>query len=170
MYSIEDYFYLDGKSGNIKFGKFNKDTLTLSLIKPSYATTITYLPENYYNQYDSVIYQGPWITNRKGIGAFTFYNVPIESPATTVVNELTIDKTVSYNSLSGVLQVTNTSTSPADFSIAYFNLIGQVITWQSLLNLSMGVHSIPIPAIETNQVIFVRVIGNGTVNVLPIIR
>ncbi|MBI3258951.1 MAG: hypothetical protein HYZ54_05705 [Ignavibacteriae bacterium] len=168
--TLEDYFYLDGIFGNVIYGNFNRDTLTLTLRYPSQAHYISYLPDAYYNGGDSVIYEGPWITNKKGIGALCFTNVPITSYTSTGVDQDSKSNIAQYYTSENTLIITNTSNSPADFSITYFNLIGQVIYEQTLSSLGSGAHSIPLPQMDADQVVFVRIKGNGSIRVLSVIQ
>jgi hypothetical protein len=74
--SIKDYFYLGSDTGAVASMSSNHDTLFLLLKSASYPTYISYLPDMYYNS-TKVIYEGPWVTNERGIGAFSFWHVPI---------------------------------------------------------------------------------------------
>ncbi|MEP7195726.1 MAG: sialate O-acetylesterase [Saprospiraceae bacterium] len=75
--SLKDYFYLDNLSGKIEALQNHEDTLFLKLKQPYLAKTLSYLPEvNYIDT--ALVYEGPYLTNLKGIGALTFYNVPVE--------------------------------------------------------------------------------------------
>jgi len=76
--SMKDYFYLDSSYGMINSLEVNKDTLTLELTGTSNASTITYLPNIYYNN-TTTLYKGPWLKNIKGVGALSFYKFPISA-------------------------------------------------------------------------------------------
>jgi len=76
--SLKDYFYLDSSYGMISSLEVNKDTLTLDLTGTSNASTITYLPNIYYNN-TTTLYKGPWLKNIKGVCALSFYKLPISS-------------------------------------------------------------------------------------------
>lgn len=76
--SMKDYFYLDSSYGMISSLEVNKDTLTLELTGTSNASTITYLPNIYYNN-TTTLYKGPWLKNIKGVGALSFYKFPISA-------------------------------------------------------------------------------------------
>ncbi len=76
--SLKDHFYLDSSYGMITSLEVNKDTLTLNLNGTSNAVTVTYLPNIYYNN-TTILYKGPWLKNIRGIGALTFYKLPISA-------------------------------------------------------------------------------------------
>jgi len=75
---LKDYFAMDGQFVQVQSVKVLGDTIRLGLASRSTATKITYLPEIYYLN-SNQIYQGPYITNSKGLGVFSFYNVPIQN-------------------------------------------------------------------------------------------
>lgn len=65
----------------ILFGRVKKifkqgDTLILLLDSARGYTGLSYIPNHYY-QNTSIYYEGPWLINRRKIGAFSFYKVPI---------------------------------------------------------------------------------------------
>ncbi len=74
-----DYFYLDGTWGQVISGRAEGNKVILKLAGSSTATTITYLPGRTYNN-SSAVYEGPWITNTRGIGALSFHEFPIALP------------------------------------------------------------------------------------------
>ncbi len=72
---LEDYFYFNNTL-NVLSGVAVNNTIKLTLSASSNASLIDYLPNQYYN---STVenYDGPWLTNSDGLGAFSFYNFPI---------------------------------------------------------------------------------------------
>jgi len=76
--SMKDYFYLDDTDVYVDSGYvgISENFIFLNLSEISSATTVTYLPNKYYNG-NSVIYEGPWLKNQWGIGALSFYEFPI---------------------------------------------------------------------------------------------
>jgi hypothetical protein len=82
LQQLKDYLYLD--KGKINSILVRGDSLILVLPSSSDAKSITYLPDETYNDYD-IVYEGPWIMNKRGVGAFSFANIPIApySPDTT---------------------------------------------------------------------------------------
>lgn len=84
--SIKDYFALDDAFKKVAAITANNDIISLDLKSNSTARTITYLPEiNYLDT--ATIYEGPYITNARGIGAFSFYKVPILDAKPTSVTD-----------------------------------------------------------------------------------
>jgi len=69
-HKMRNYFYLNGKHGNIASGIPIPGTNQLRLIlnKGVENTDITYLPAGNYNG-TADFYKGPWVKNKKGIGA-----------------------------------------------------------------------------------------------------
>ncbi|NOY06026.1 MAG: hypothetical protein GXO82_05270, partial [Chlorobi bacterium] len=74
-----DYFYLDGAWGEVISGRTEGNKVILKLAGSSSATKITYLPGRTYNN-STAVYEGPWITNPRGIGVLSFYEFPIALP------------------------------------------------------------------------------------------
>jgi len=74
--SIRRSFFLDDSLDLVASARASSDTLYLSLMAPSSATTIAYIPDRYYPG-TTVVYEGPWVKNRRGLGAFSFYRFPI---------------------------------------------------------------------------------------------
>lgn len=81
--SMKDYFYLDNVAANALAVSVRGDTLLLTLKAPSSADSITYLPDKYYTG-TTIYYEGPWVLNERGIGAFSFWRFPIDMPAASV--------------------------------------------------------------------------------------
>jgi hypothetical protein len=78
--SIKKYFYLD-EMGDIAESIFSDTAgcaLTLVLKAKSNARNVGYIPSVYYPG-TYTIYNGPWLFNRRGVGALTFYNLPIQA-------------------------------------------------------------------------------------------
>jgi hypothetical protein len=76
---LEDYFYLDGYFGLIESGYAHTDSVIIKLNGYQYIDKITYLPDVKDNS-GLKTYEGPWLTNSKGIGAFSFYEFDIDNP------------------------------------------------------------------------------------------
>ena len=77
--TLKDYLYLDDPSTHVNSVRFDMDTLFLDLNKSSTAQSIGYLPDQYYNNNDTLIYEGPWIVNSRGLGAFLFHHLAISN-------------------------------------------------------------------------------------------
>lgn len=73
---LRDAFLLDGESGLVASGSAVENRITLRLIDSGTATTITYVPDVYYSG-TTEVYEGPWLMNSRGVGAFTFAGVAI---------------------------------------------------------------------------------------------
>ncbi len=76
--SMKNYFFLNGVYGNVSSGSISGDTLKLQLWNPSSASKLTYLP-TVWDHSDTVVYEGPFLRNPKGIGALSFSDFPISN-------------------------------------------------------------------------------------------
>ncbi len=70
--NLKDYFYFDTPGINVLSGWTSEDTVYLQLSASSLTNKVSYLPNIYYNGSTTLIYQGPWLLNNRGVGAFTF--------------------------------------------------------------------------------------------------
>lgn len=80
--SLANFVYTDypnGETGIIKSVTEQGNRLILKLTKPVKAKHLTYLPSSYRDN-EIGYYVGPVIRNRRGMRAFTFYQVPIAPP------------------------------------------------------------------------------------------
>jgi hypothetical protein len=82
--SLNDYFYLGNDTSTVSAISTEGSKLVLHLKAPSNATVISYLPDMNYN-HTSVIYEGPWLTNSRGVGALSFRRFPITDSVTLSV-------------------------------------------------------------------------------------
>ena len=80
---MRDYFFLDEQWGTVQSGSVDPDgrTIVLTLPAPSRAVRIGYLPNLSYLGPPWTTYEGPWIRNPRGVGALSFWGVPIEESA-----------------------------------------------------------------------------------------
>jgi hypothetical protein len=83
--SMRDYIYLTSDNTNIYYNQYNapvingtafENTVTLNFAQPQTDLYITYLPASFSDSY-SETYNGPHISNGKGLRALSFYCVPI---------------------------------------------------------------------------------------------
>lgn len=74
---LKDFFYLSHQAGAVTAGKADGNRVTLELKAPQNATTLDYLPP--YLDKDGPYYPftGPYITNARGMRAFTVHDIPI---------------------------------------------------------------------------------------------
>jgi hypothetical protein len=168
--AIEDYFYLDGIYGNVRSGRFTKDTLRLTLNGRSDAKTVTYLPETFYNGDDSILYQGPWIVNKRGVGALSFYNVPImEYPSSSIESD-GMSTRVYYEATTDEVVIESGMELHGGIEYRLFNLLGESIAGGRLENQSSGVYKIGLSSLQRNQWLAARIVIGGKTIVLPIVR
>lgn len=83
---LKDFFYFDHQAGAVASGKAEGNRVTLDLKTAQNAATLNYLPPYLEKESPYYPFTGPYITNAKGMRAFTFYDVPIASalPATSL--------------------------------------------------------------------------------------
>jgi tetratricopeptide (TPR) repeat protein len=80
-----DAFLLDGRHTKAVSVRSTKNTVLVKLTAPSTATSISYVPEKCYVSAPEVpctvnnVYEGPWLTTRRGVGALTFTQVRIQA-------------------------------------------------------------------------------------------
>jgi hypothetical protein len=74
--SIKDYFFIGSDTSLVTSLTAHGDTIFLQLAHSTNARTVAYLPDTYYND-TNIIYEGPWLRNNRGLGAFSFWGVPI---------------------------------------------------------------------------------------------
>lgn len=85
--SLKNFFFLDGDEKKAPFsaGKAEGNQVTLTLKESSAATKISYLPSFYPDNlpliepfsFNIAIFTGPYLRNKRGLGAFSFDNVGI---------------------------------------------------------------------------------------------
>jgi hypothetical protein len=74
---MKDFFYLDGASGAVTSGKAEGNRIILELNGARQEKSINYLPMYIQEGGPYYPFRGPYITNKLGMRAFTFYSVPI---------------------------------------------------------------------------------------------
>ena len=87
LMSLKNFFYLDSDEINLKVsaGKVDKNRVILTLKEPVNAWRMSYLPSFIPKNiplvipysYNIGIFNGPYLTNKRGLGAFSFHNVII---------------------------------------------------------------------------------------------
>lgn len=101
---IKDFFYLDDNAGAVSSGKAEGNRVTLELKASQNAGSLNYLPPFLEEGGSYYPFTGPFITNGKGMRAFTFYHVPIGNalgtPALSAATDL-ISVNLEWNAVSG---------------------------------------------------------------------
>lgn len=82
---MKDFFYLNGSAGAVTSGKAEGNRVTLDLKAAGNASTLSYLPLYVPENGPFFPFLGPYLTNRTGMRAFTFLNVPISTALQTTV-------------------------------------------------------------------------------------
>ncbi|MEI6090402.1 MAG: immunoglobulin domain-containing protein [bacterium] len=85
--SLKDYIYLSDGAKIMSLESKN-DTVFVNLDRGSKATTITYLPDSFYNG-TYVCYEGPWIWNQRRMAALSFDAFPIAVKKMMVIADYT---------------------------------------------------------------------------------
>lgn len=88
---MKNFFYLDGWQGVVTEGRAEGNRVVLKLIGPLKAKQLYYLPPYLEEGGSYYPFTGPYLTNKKGMRAFSFYQVPIYdalgTPQLTVATE-----------------------------------------------------------------------------------
>jgi len=75
---LKDYIYLDGVAGKVVSGRGEGNKIILKLSEPTTARQVSYCPDNFTLNTEPL--NGiPYLTNSRGLRAFTFKNFPISS-------------------------------------------------------------------------------------------
>ncbi len=101
---IKDFFYLDDAAGAVNSGKADGNRVILTLKASQNARSLNYLPLFLQEGGSYYPFTGPFITNGKGMRAFTFYHVPIGNalgiPALSATTDF-ISVDLKWNAVSG---------------------------------------------------------------------
>jgi hypothetical protein len=128
--SLKDYFYLNDTAGVVQSITTVKSRIFLKLKQPSDARLISYLPDKFYSM-TSIIYEGPWLENSRGIGAFSFYHVPIvDSSKAAVGNSVVVNDHSLYafpNPASGKFTIHYTLPRQENIRIAIVDILGRTV-------------------------------------------
>jgi hypothetical protein len=82
---MKDFFSLDGNAGSVLSGKADNNRIILELSGSRNAATLNYLPEYVAEGRIDYPFRGPYIKNKLGMRALTFYQVPVKMALTTPV-------------------------------------------------------------------------------------
>jgi hypothetical protein len=82
---LKDFFYLDHQAGAVTSGKAEGNRVTLELKAAQNAARLNYLPPYLERESPYYPFTGPYITNARGMRAFTFFEVPIATALPTPV-------------------------------------------------------------------------------------
>jgi hypothetical protein len=102
---LESAWLFDDVESLVERGSVRGDTVVLSLRRPLVERHVSYVPDKYYPGTD-VLYEGPWLVDREGLGAFAFASIPIEDrPASGGEPAMPSSVSVAPNPTSGALTV-----------------------------------------------------------------
>src|SRR5205823_6184087 len=65
--SMKDYIFVGKDTGIVSNVTASGDTVFLWLSKPTAARTVSYISDKWYT-HSPEVYEGPWLTNAKGLG------------------------------------------------------------------------------------------------------
>jgi len=74
---LKNYFYPDGLDGQVSAGKAVGSRIVLTLKNPLAASKLTYMPPKNDPSTPDTPFRGPYITNKRGMRALSFYEFPI---------------------------------------------------------------------------------------------
>lgn len=72
-------FLLDGKQTPALSVRTTSSQVFVTFANAVTAQTISYIPDKFYTTAPDDVYSGPWLLTRRGVGALTFHNVPIQT-------------------------------------------------------------------------------------------
>ncbi|HEY6171199.1 MAG TPA: sialate O-acetylesterase [Candidatus Kapabacteria bacterium] len=140
--TIKESFYLNGDNMNVSSVEIGNDTVFLNIKFPTGYDRVTYVPDKYYPG-KSIYYEGPWITNDRGIGAFTFYEFPVEGK--NGFANLSSPKGVQMypNPARSYIQISDSESDSLDIRI--YNIYGGVVYSDIRYggNTTIGIGSLP---------------------------
>jgi hypothetical protein len=124
--SLKEYFYLDTDTAVVSDISSEGNKLVLYLKSPSSAKSVTYLPDTYYDG-TGIVYQGPYLTNSRGIGALSFWRFPITDSVTVSVNLPSDEVSVSAypNPFTGITTVGYKLAKTANVKIEIVDVLGR---------------------------------------------
>jgi hypothetical protein len=142
--SIKDYFYIGTDTGLVTQVTTNGDTLFLQLAHSSNARMITYLPEQTYND-TSITYEGPWLTNTRGVGVFSFWEFPISYYLDADLHEAQSSPFTLYpNPTSGRITVSFSVKEYSQIRLSIFDELGRVVIAPIEMTKAPGSYSLDI--------------------------
>ncbi len=128
---LTDAFLLDGEAGHVIYGTALDHRVSIVTENPVDAKILTYVPDDFYPG-TNVLYQGPWLMNRRGVGAFTF-SVPIEPFGTTGVNDATAaDISLTALRQDARIAVTSTRSTGGTGIVVLLDATGRTIERQAM--------------------------------------
>lgn len=156
-YSMKDYFYLDDTAGMVAALRASGDTLFLTLNAPSDAAWITYLPDKYYSG-TQVVYEGPWIVNERGAGAFSFWHFPIQGPAGVERTDIQVAEgfAVYPNPANRFSTFALTLDRDDEVTIELYDLLGRKLSTVLHEPLAAGSYNIPFIIERSDQALIAR--------------
>lgn len=124
---ITESFFINDTLQGVSGVRVSGDTIYLALDAPYPGATISYIPDKYYPG-STVVYEGPWIRNGRGLGAFSFHRIPVRPgpvPA-SVDHRRNVDRRISIrpSPASTVATVSFTIDRDQRVEIALFNSLG----------------------------------------------
>ncbi|TLV02611.1 sialate O-acetylesterase [Dyadobacter luticola] len=140
---LKDLFYTDGFTGFVSSGKAEGNRVILTMTGPQTAKMLDYLP-NFLEQGGPYYpFTGPYIKNKLGMRAFTFYQVPIAAgmKTPTLTAAAKEDKSISLNweSVTGATEYKLERKLPgANSYVALETLSSSVLTFTDKPGLDAG--------------------------------
>ncbi|HYM20057.1 MAG TPA: sialate O-acetylesterase [Candidatus Kapabacteria bacterium] len=140
--SVKDYFYFDNDTSVVSSITASHDTVTLKLKSPLSAKTISYLPDQYYNA-TATTYEGPWLSSQRGVGAFSFWHVPVLEPSQVgFVNDQRQSQRIVATVISKKLHLN--VNEHAHIVISVYNELGQEMTKLADKEFTVGNYEFPL--------------------------
>ncbi|MEI8135144.1 MAG: T9SS type A sorting domain-containing protein [bacterium] len=140
--SLKYYFYVGDVGDVVESMSSIKNRIFLKLKQPLQGRVINYLPDNHY-LHSVDIYEGPWLTNTRGIGALSFYHVPIVDSAQQRVGGVStlLDFQIYPNPASSTATIHFNLSQAETVGIVVYDVLGRVLLRINENILSKGAHS-----------------------------
>jgi len=140
--SLKDYFYLNDIGSVVQSISTDRNRLFLTLKQASSARQLNYLPDKFYDG-TTTVYEGPWLENTRGIGAFSFYHFPIvdsahQDVADNMFNNISLD--AFPNPSDGRFLLKFTLPKNQDILITISNILGKTVILKQINQAAKGEH------------------------------
>jgi len=173
MQTLSHAFFCDDSVYLASHVECKGDTAYLTLAAPYHASTISYVPQYYYNSdygYDA-LYEGPWLLNQHGPGAFSFYRFPIgRTTHTGDVRDYSANRTAYFmpNPFHSTSTLHLTLDKAQTVSVELYDELGQLVLKKEYVR-DAGTMDITIDRKGlTRGALYCKVHMNGTQQVYPL--
>jgi hypothetical protein len=168
--TLRGAFFLDDSLYLIDGAKFSGDTAYLTLLVPYRASTVAYIPGSYSGT--STIYEGPWIKNMRGVGAFSFYHFPIsggQSQSVQSEKAPTFEVLAVPNPFSTRSELRITMIQAESLQVLLYDPLGREV-WHDILNARNGLNTLSLDrdGLAAGHY-FCKIVGGAGERMIPLV-